>query len=64
MIWNAIPSCLMWLIWRERNHRAFEDSERNSVELKLTLLRTLFEWMAAVSSHSSFSVLDFIDGCI
>ena len=21
VIWNAIPSCLMWLIWRERNRR-------------------------------------------
>uniref|UniRef100_A0A2N9FC99 Reverse transcriptase domain-containing protein n=1 Tax=Fagus sylvatica TaxID=28930 RepID=A0A2N9FC99_FAGSY len=26
-IWNLIPSCLMWTIWRERNNRTFEDVE-------------------------------------
>jgi hypothetical protein len=54
----------MWLIWRERNCRAFEDSERHSMDLKLALLHTLLKWMAAVSSHSSLSILDFIYGCL
>ncbi len=43
--------------------RAFEDTERHSTELKLILLHTLFEWMAAIISHPSLSLLDFIDGC-
>ena len=47
-----------------KNRRAFEDSEQHSAELKLILLRTLFEWMAAMSSHSYISLLDFIDGCL
>uniref|UniRef100_A0A2N9HBW9 Diacylglycerol kinase accessory domain-containing protein n=1 Tax=Fagus sylvatica TaxID=28930 RepID=A0A2N9HBW9_FAGSY len=34
--------------WRERNCRAFEDLERHSVELKMLLLQTLFNWMAAL----------------
>jgi hypothetical protein len=63
IVWNAIPSCLMWLLWQERNQRAFKDSERHSAELKLILLRTLIEWIAAVSSHSFPSVFAFIDGC-
>ena len=64
LIWNAIPSCLMWLLWRERNQRAFEDSERHSAELKLILLRTLMEWIAAVSRLSFPSVFAFIDDCL
>ncbi len=64
VIWNAIPSCLMWLIWRERNRRAFEDSEQHSTELKLILLHTILEWMAAMISQPSLSLLDFIDGCL
>uniref|UniRef100_A0A2N9GGF5 Uncharacterized protein n=1 Tax=Fagus sylvatica TaxID=28930 RepID=A0A2N9GGF5_FAGSY len=48
----------------KRNQWAFEDSERHSVELKLILLRTLMEWIAAGSSHSFPSVFAFIDGCI
>ena len=37
-IWHAIPGCLMWLIWHERNQRAFEDIERHTVELKLIFI--------------------------
>ena len=25
-IWNLIPSCLMWIVWLERNRRSFEDN--------------------------------------
>jgi hypothetical protein len=64
LIWNAIPSCLMWLLWRERNQRAFEDSERHFAELKLILLHTLVEWIAAVSWLSFPSVFAFIDDCM
>uniref|UniRef100_A0A2N9J169 Uncharacterized protein n=1 Tax=Fagus sylvatica TaxID=28930 RepID=A0A2N9J169_FAGSY len=42
LVWKAIPSCLMWLLWRERNQRAFEDSERHSAELKLILFALLW----------------------
>ena len=52
------------LIRRERNQRAFKDSERHMVDLKLTFLRTIMEWMAAVSSHSFPSILAFIDDCM
>ena len=41
--WKAIPLCLMWIIWRERNNRAFEGirTERRTLELKI-ILRSLF----------------------
>ena len=64
VVWNAIPACLMWLLWRERNQRAFKDAERHSADLKLILIRTLMEWTAAISSQSFPSVFAFIDGCI
>ena len=64
VIWNAIPSCLMWLIWRERNRRAFEDTERHSMELKMIFLHTIVEWTAAMSSQPTLSMLHFIDGCL
>jgi hypothetical protein len=60
VVWNAIPSSLMWLLWRERNQRAFEDAERHSADLKLTLM----EWTAAVSNRSFPFVFAFIDGCV
>ena len=41
-IWNVVPACLMWLIWRERNNRTFEDIVRSVDLLKSTLVETLF----------------------
>ncbi|XP_075654696.1 uncharacterized protein LOC142624842 [Castanea sativa] len=43
-VWNMVPACLMWLVWKERNTRTFEDIERPIDMLKNLLARTLFEW--------------------
>ena len=40
-IWNMVPACLMWLIWRERNNRAFEDIAR-SIDLLKPILVIFF----------------------
>uniref|UniRef100_A0A2N9H2G8 beta-N-acetylhexosaminidase n=1 Tax=Fagus sylvatica TaxID=28930 RepID=A0A2N9H2G8_FAGSY len=61
IIWNAIPGCLMWLIWRERNQRAFEDIERHTMDLKLNFIQTLMEWKAVLSSQAVPSIITFID---
>ena len=58
-IWKAVPHCLMWCLWRERNMRTFEDIERNALELKLTFFRTLFDWMTAIELFSFISFLEF-----
>ena len=39
-----VPACLMWLVWKERNTRTFEDVESSIDKLKTLLVRTLFEW--------------------
>ena len=41
VIWRAIPHCLMWCLWRERNARTFEGCEQSVVELKLQFYRSL-----------------------
>ena len=38
MIWRAVPHCLMWCLWRERNLRIFEGCEHHVDELKLLFL--------------------------
>ena len=42
-VWNMVPACLMWLVWKEHNARTFEDIERPIDPLKTSLVRTLFE---------------------
>ena len=32
--WRAAPICLLWIIWKERNMRAFDNIERNDQEIK------------------------------
>ena len=26
-VWNLVPGCLLWIIWKERSQRTFEDTE-------------------------------------
>ena len=42
--WNMVPTCLMWLIWKECNTSIFEDKERPLDLLKAFLFGTLFQW--------------------
>jgi hypothetical protein len=63
MIWKAVPHCLMWCLWRERNLRTFEGREQHVAELKLLFLRKLFEWMASTRLFGFSSFLEFIDSC-
>ena len=32
-IWNLVPLCLLWCLWRERNQRTFEDLESSGDQL-------------------------------
>ena len=63
VIWMAVPHCLMWCIWSERNNQCFEDSERTVADLKLLFFRMLTDWMSIVTSYSIFSIHDLMDVC-
>ena len=32
--WKAVPHCIMWCLWQERNSRRFEGCEWNILEIK------------------------------
>ena len=53
-IWMAMPYCLMWCIWQERNNRRFEDLERSVSDLRLFFLKTLLDWVAVLGIRSFF----------
>ena len=63
VIWKAIPHCIMWCLWRERNVRTFEDCELSVVELKLHFYRSLLDWMSATGLFRLSNMLDLIDYC-
>lgn len=55
--------CVMWLVWRVLNCRAFEGTKRITTELKMNLLHALFDWKEALHNLHSSSLLDFLDTC-
>jgi hypothetical protein len=36
VLWKAIPHCLMWCLWWERNARTFDGEENTTPDLKLS----------------------------
>ena len=63
-VWGAAPACLMWCIWRERNHCTFEGMELSMLNLKFLFLKSLYE-RCSVSPFSTESFMDFLsDLCI
>ena len=46
-IWKAIPHCLMWCVWHERNNRTFSGEEQSIPALKFSFLQTLHDCLKA-----------------
>jgi hypothetical protein len=59
-----LNKCNMLEKLRQRNSRSFEGVERNLLEIKGTVLRTLMDWSNASGTMSFASVLDLLDFCI
>lgn len=43
-IWNLVPSCLMWIMWKEGNKHTCENFESSQEQLQSVLIRTLSDW--------------------
>lgn len=59
-IWNMVPSCLMWIVWTERNRRSFEDTEKSLVQLQALCQKTLFDWFRCWGFSECSTILEFI----
>ena len=59
-VWNMVLACLMWLIWKERNTRIFDDVEKFADFLKSLLVGTLLGWSRIWGFVQCISVFDFM----
>lgn len=59
-IWDVIPHCVMWNIWREGNNKRFDGVERLIHSLKGILLNSLFSWMSDATPFSLSAFVDFL----
>jgi hypothetical protein len=62
-VWRIVPPCVMWIIWRERNGRCFEDQERSMEELKKLFIQTLFHWANAFCVPQLSIMSQFLSFC-
>ncbi|KAL0015045.1 hypothetical protein SO802_002114 [Lithocarpus litseifolius] len=59
-IWNLVPLCIVWCIWKERNRRTFEDLDSSGDQFFASFSGTLFDWSRAWGLTSSDSLPSFI----
>ena len=59
-VWNLVSLCLMWIIWRERNSRVFEDKDHSQSKLIELFFGTLFDWARVGGFTSALSLADFV----
>jgi hypothetical protein len=59
-VWNLVPLCLMWIVWKKRNSRTFEDVSSTDIQLWDCFASNLFEWSKVSGSSTSLTVTAFI----
>ena len=59
-IWNIVPVCLMWTIWKERNQHTFDDVSRLDSHILEGFILPLFDWSRAWGFSTSTSISEFI----
>lgn len=59
-IWNVFTHFLVWVIWKEKNERIFEEKEFSLVKVKSSLLHNVFEWACVSELGSPNSLEDFV----
>ncbi|RVX03908.1 putative ribonuclease H protein [Vitis vinifera] len=60
-VWRAAPLCLFWIVWKERNSRAFENVDHTFQGCKSVLLCNLWAWSRGLFVSGPTSVVDFVD---
>ena len=63
-IWNLVPLCIMWCLWRERNRRTFEDMDSSDNQLLASISGSLFDWSRASGLTSSDSLPSFLSSLL
>ncbi len=58
-VWNLVPLCLMWTVWREHDCFTFEDMGCYVIQIIEIFIGSLFGWSHAWGLTSVSSLGDF-----
>ena len=60
-VWQAIPLCLLWTIWKERNNRALDNKELSVQGIELIFSCNLWAWSKLFIVSGLSSIVNFVD---
>ena len=60
-IWNSIPLCIFWTIWKERNILAFRGGSLAIQKLKNSFVCNLWSWARVYMGEESSLLLGFLE---
>ena len=59
-IWMQHPSCLFWIVWRERNRTIIDDEMPFVQRMKSSFGNSLWSWGRLVTDFEPFHVSNFL----
>ena len=60
-IWNSIPLCIFWTVWKEMNRLAFRGGSLAIQKLKNSFVCNLWSWARVCIGEESSSLLGFLE---
>ena len=60
-IWDSIPLCIFWTVWKERNRLAFRGGVLNIQKLKNFFVCNLWSWAKLYLGEEAFSHIGFLE---
>ena len=60
-IWDAIPLCIFWTVWKERNRLTFRGGVLNVQKLKNFFVCNLWSWAKLYVGEEAFSLIGFLE---
>ena len=60
-IWEAIPLCIFWTVWKERNRIAFREGVLNVQKLENIFVCNLWSWAKLHVGEEAFSLIGFLE---
>ena len=58
-LWNTIPLCIFWTMWKERNRIAFKDGMVAAQRLKYSFAYNLWSWNRVFLGKEMHSLFRF-----
>ena len=58
-VWKAVPLCLFWAVWKERNRIAFENEELSIYRLKNSFACNIWFWTKSIVDERPLPLISF-----